>query len=74
MRMVVIEYVKDRKGTAGHGVCSACFTSAEEDERMVRVKFYDDESGFQMHRFNLCQKHYKELKDAMLKFEEGMKE
>jgi len=72
--MVVIEYVKDRKGTAGHGVCSACFTPSEEDERMVRVKFYDDKYRFQTYRFNLCQKCYKELKDEMMKFEEGVKE
>lgn len=71
--MVVIEYVRDRKGMAGHGVCSACLTTSEEDERMVRIKFYRDKFGIQMHRFNLCQKHYKELKDEMLKFEEGVK-
>lgn len=71
--MTVIEYIKDRKGTASHGRCSACFTPSEEDERMVRIKFYDDQYRFQTYRFNLCQKCYKELKDEMLKFEEGVK-
>ncbi len=72
--MIVIEYIKDRKGIAGHGRCSACFTPSEEDDRMIRIKFYDGESGFQTYRFNLCQDCYKELKDEMLKFEEGVKE
>ena len=75
MPMVVIEYIKDRKGTASHGHCSACFTPSEEDERMVRIKFFEDKCGLQMqmHRFNLCQKCYKELKDEMMKFEGGVK-